>query len=87
MSVTHSQHSDEKSSQSADVQMRNVVALRTKPFCLLYLHVWKINRANKSSSKILLSKDSLPKPLRHTFIKEADAILRSVKDDIAQTVM
>lgn len=61
--------------------MRSVLALRDKPFCLSHLHICKINIANKSSSKILLSKDSLPKhlPDMHPYIKEADAIQRSVK--------
>jgi len=62
--------------------MRNVFGFKSQTFLpLTPAHVWKINIANKSSSKILLSKDSLLKHLRdmHAYIKEADAILRSVK--------
>lgn len=86
--VTNSQHSDEKSSQKCRCADEVCCVIKSQTFLpLISAHVWKINRANESSSKIFLSMDSLPKPLWHAYIKEADAILRSVKHDVAQKVM
>lgn len=87
--VTNSQHSDEKSSQKCRCSDEECCSIKSQTFLpLTPAHIWKINRANESSSKILLSRDSLPKHLWHSYIKkEADAILKSVKHDIAQKVM
>lgn len=86
--VTNSQHSDEKSSQKCRCADEECCSIKSQTFLpLTPAHVWKINRANESSSKILLSRDSVPKPLWHMYIKEADAVVRSVKHVIAQKVM